>query len=342
MTCSKHMMSTTLCLVGGTFDCFHAGHEALLESALKFDYVEVWISSDTIAREKDPRIASLSSRKSAILDWASGRNLSCHELDDSWGPAPFREDATHIVCTPETYSNCSIINKMRVENGLVPLNIVEVQHVSASDGSPISSTRIRQGSIDREGKPWIRSTDLDYVVRMPSKLDDELKKPMGELFQGPEEEPTVAMRAALQSIPKETPCIVAVGDVTVAALLECGWVPDVGVIDGMTKRQKWDGELDPSSFVGHLNCESPPGQLTPDLLESIDLALEFAFSEDGGPVLLEVDGEEDLSPIYIHLLAPIGTAVLYGQPSQGVVLRITDTETKVRSRLILDSFVHGE
>ena len=336
------MMSTTLCLVGGTFDCFHAGHEALLESALKCDSVEVWINSDALASKKDPRVAPLSVRMAVISDWAEGRNLTCHELKDSWGPAPFRADATHIVCTPETHSNCVKINNMRVENELVPLDIVDVQHVAAEDGNAISSTRIRQGSIDRDGKPWVRSTDLDSVVSMPSKLDDELKKPMGVLFEGPEEEPTVAMHAALQSIPKEAPCIIAVGDVTVAALLECGWVPDVGVVDGMTKRQVWSGELDRSSFVGHLNCENPPGQLTPDLLECIDLALEFTFSEDGGPVLLEVDGEEDLSPIFIHLLAPIGTAVLYGQPSQGVVLRITDTATKVRSRLILDSFVHGD
>jgi len=158
------------------------------------------------------------------------------------------------------------------------------------------------------------------------------------LFPGPEDTPEVAIQAAVEAIPAFSPCLIAVGDVTVNALLETGWVPDVGIVDGLTKRTKWEGELDTSSFVGHLTCENPAGQLTPDLLECTDLALEFAFSEEGGPVLLEVDGEEDLAPILIHLLAPLGTVVLYGQPSAGVVLRVTDESTKARCRALLNTF----
>ncbi|GIS44205.1 MAG: hypothetical protein Ct9H90mP16_12750 [Candidatus Poseidoniales archaeon] len=100
--------------------------------------------------------------------------------------------------------------------------------------------------------------------------------------------------------------------------------------------------MDRSSFVGTLSCQNPPGQLTPELLECADLALEFSFSDEGGPVLLEVDGEEDLSPIFIHLFAPLGSVILYGQPSAGVVMRITDEDTKARSRAMLDRFKSGE
>lgn len=331
-------MSATLCLVGGTFDCFHTGHQALLEAALDCDSVEVWVTSDAIAAEKDPRIKPLTERQQSILDWADGRPISTHMLEDPWGPAPTREDATHIVCTPETQSNCDKINQMRIEGKLGPLNIIVVNHVLAYDGEPISSSKVRQGGIDREGNPWILEKDLEHSVHMPTNLDAELKEPMGTLFPGPEDTPEVAIQAAVESIPAFSPCLVAVGDVTVNALLETGWVPDVGVVDGLTKRTKWDGELDTSSFVGHLTCENPAGQLTPDLLECADLALEFAFSEEGGPVLLEVEGEEDLAPILIHLLAPLGTVVLYGQPSAGVVLRITDESTKARCRALLNTF----
>ena len=234
------------------------------------------MTSDAIAAEKDPRIKPQSKRQQDILDWSGNHPLSTHILEDSWGPAPTRVDATHIACTPETRVNCEKINQMRIDGGLSPLEIIEVDHVLAEDGQSISSSRIRPGSI--------------------------------------------------------------VGDVTVNALLEIGWVPDVGIVDGLTKRTAWDGELDRSSFRGQLSCENPPGQLTPDLLESADLALDFAFSEDGGPVLLEVEGEEDLAPIVIHLLAPLGTVVLYGQPASGVVLRLTDESTKARCRTMLDSF----
>ncbi len=331
-------MSATLCLVGGTFDCFHLGHQALLKAALDCDSVEVWVTSDAIAAEKDPRIKPLTQRQQSILDWADGRSISTHTLEDPWGPAPTRAEATHIVCTPETQSNCDKINQMRIEGNLEPLNIITVSHILAHDGEPISSSKIRQGSIDREGKSWILEKDLEYSVHMPTNLDSELKEPMGTLFPGPEDTPEVAIQAAVEAIPAFSPCLVAVGDVTVNALLEIGWVPDVGVVDGLTKRTKWDGELDTSSFVGHLTCENPAGQLTPDLLECADLALEFAFSDEGGPVLLEVDGEEDLAPILIHLLAPLGTVVLYGQPSAGVVLRVTDESTKARCRALLNTF----
>jgi pantetheine-phosphate adenylyltransferase len=331
-------MSATLCLVGGTFDCFHAGHQTLLEAALDCDFVEVWVTSDAIAAEKDPRIKPQSERQQAISEWANGRLLSTHTLEDSWGPAPTRVDATHIVCTPETQSNCEKINQMRLKYDLKPLEIIEVTHVLAQDGNLISSSRIRQGSIDREGNPWILATDLEQAVHMPANLDSELKEPMGTLFPGPEDTPEVAIQAAVEAIPVFSPCLVAVGDVTVNALLEIGWVPDVGIVDGLTKRIAWDGELDTSSFVGQLTCENPPGQLTPDLLECADLALEFAFSEEGGPILVEVEGEEDLAPILIHLLAPLGTVVLYGQPSAGVVLRVTDESTKARCRALLNAF----
>ena len=331
-------MSQTLCLVGGTFDCFHAGHQALLGAALNCDSVEVWVTTDATAAEKDPRIQPQSKRIEEIGNWAAGRNLSTHSLEDTWGPAPSRSDATHIVCTPETLENCEKINQMRLENGLGPLEIIEVKHVMARDGDPISSSRIRQGSIDRDGNLWIRAADLDHVVHMPTQLDSELKEPMGTLFRGPEDTPEVAIQAAVESIPAFSPCLVAVGDVTVDSLLEIGWVPDVGIVDGLTKRTTWEGELDKSSFSGHLSCTNPAGQLTPDLLECADIAMDFAFSDDGGPVLLEVEGEEDLAPILIHLLAPFGTVVLYGQPSEGVVMRITDESTKARCRAMLDSF----
>ena len=335
---TKRLMSHTLCLVGGTFDCFHKGHQSLLESAFSCDSVEIWVTTDAIALTKDPRIKSQTERFGDISDWCGSRAFSLHNLEDSLGPAPTRSDATHIVCTPETRKNCDKINEMRIEGGISPLEVIEVAHQLARDGAPISSSRIREGSIDRDGNLWIRAADLDRTVHMPSTLDSELKKPMGTLFPGPEDTPEVAILAAVESIPAFSPCLIAVGDVTVNSLLEIGWVPDVGIVDGLTKRTAWDGELDKSSFLGNLSCQNPPGQLTPELLECADLALEFAFSEEGGPVLLEVDGEEDLSPIFIHLLAPLGSVVLYGQPSAGVVMRITDEDTKARSRTMLDAF----
>ena len=53
--------------------------------------------------------------------------------------------------------------------------------------------------------------------------------------------------------------------------------------------------------------------------------------------MVNVLGEEDLAPLIIHPLAPIGAIVLYGQPGKGLVLRICDEESKLRCRNLLGS-----
>jgi len=51
--------------------------------------------------------------------------------------------------------------------------------------------------------------------------------------------------------------------------------------------------------------------------------------------LILVDGEEDLTPLFLHILAPIKSAIIYGQPDKGVVLRITELDSKIRCQKML-------
>ena len=170
---------------------------------------------------------------------------------------------------------------------------------------------------------------------MVSSLDEELKTPMGVLFQGPEEFPEIAMSEALEFIDRENSAIIAVGDVSVATLIDMGLTPDVGIIDGMTKRAELDDaqKVVTSSFKNKLSAVNPPGHLTPSLIEAIEQALS-----NEAPTVINVDGEEDLAPIIIHCLAPIGTSVVYGQPKVGVVVQISSLEVKQRCRNILSMF----
>lgn len=319
------------CLVGGTFDRFHNGHKELLITALDVaELVEVWITNDIMSAAKSPILQSFEDRREAILAWADER-ITTHELEDSMGPAPHRKDCDSIICTPETLNSCQKINEIRLTNGLLPLEIIEAPHTLDDEGGIISSTRIRAGLIDCEGKSWIEKSQREQTFFFHSGLDAELKKPNGELFEGPEDSPEVAMSAAMENIAPGS--IVAVGDVSVATLLDIGVIPDIALIDGMTKRTELLDKVDSSKFDVLIDAISPPGQITPSLIDAIDAALH-----NDQTTCIEVDGEEDLAPIIIHLLAPLGTNVVYGQPEKGVVLRITNLETKERCRSLLSQF----
>ena len=61
-------------------------------------------------------------------------------------------DFDAIIVSPETCGNAVEINEKRRSLGKRPLKIVEISHVLADDGKPISSTRIYDEEIDAEGR----------------------------------------------------------------------------------------------------------------------------------------------------------------------------------------------
>lgn len=327
------------CLVGGTFDRFHAGHKLLLSVAIsRCKSVEIYVVNDILASKKSNLIQSYEDRTEKILDWLSQKShhgVKIFKLDDSFGPAPVHKTADAIVATPETTGNCDEINRMRKSSGLAELSILEVPHMIDYSGAIISSTRIRSGAIDADGNPWIEPDKTQQMLKMNSSLDLELKTPMGSLFPGPEDLPEVAMTEALESLSPNHGSIVAVGDVSVATMLDLEIIPDIGIIDGMTKRQELDDSEKVSTvqFQNHLHCNNPPGHISPSMISSIKQALA-----SNQKTLINVEGEEDLAPIIIHCLAPVGTVVIYGQPRVGVVVQITSLSVKERCRNILSLF----
>ena len=330
----------SLCLLGGTFDRLHAGHHHLITTCLEqSDKVQIWLTSDNVAQLKTSIVLDWDTRKKDILDWVVSEDVndrvSIHLLENEVGPAPTSLEADSIGCTPETKPACEEINSSRKRGDLPPLNIIVVEHIVGPAGEIISSSRIRDGEIDRQGQPWLGEAEMYLDQRMPEILDDELKQPFGTLHEGPESRPEVAMRRAIASISESSPKLIAVGDVTVQTLVDMGEIPDISFIDGMTKREVWaEAEnLDRELFAHLSTCSNPPGLITADLKLTTKVALL-----NSRPTLIVVNGEEDLAPIIVHLLAPIGCAVIYGQPGKGVVVRITSQETKENCRRLLDVF----
>jgi pantetheine-phosphate adenylyltransferase len=81
-----------------------------------------------------------------------GKSFTIAKLDDYFGPGIASADVQALVASHATASRLALANKLRAERGFAPLVLVTVDWVPAEDGKPISSTRIRGGEIDDEGR----------------------------------------------------------------------------------------------------------------------------------------------------------------------------------------------
>jgi len=330
-------------LIGGTFDHFHDGHALLIQRMLdRCNRIEVWLLSESRAKSKDRGLLSWEDRKKQLLERfadISTSRIEVFTLEDELGPAPYHKTAGAIACTKETKARCSQINSLRKENGLEPLEIIEIPHSLAWDNLPISSTRIRNGEIDRAGQPWIPPSIRSSDASMTPEVEKELKKPFGELFKGPESDTSVAIQGVFEAIDPSIGPIIAVGDVTVLAIQDFGRMADIALIDGQTKRSPWQGanEIRKHHFDSIIHSINPAGMLTTSLLTSCEKAIQSWLSR-GSSTLIVVEGEEDLAPLLIHPLSPMGATVLYGQPNEGVVVRLCTEESKSRCRNLLSLF----
>ncbi len=141
-------------IIGGTFDLFHIGHKALLNRAFELGNVTIGITSDKMAGESRPRdITAFKLRKREVGEFIKviGRKAKIIEINDKYGPT-LNEDFDYIVTSPETFETALLINDERERAGKKEIEIVKIEYVLAQDGNPVSSTRIFNGEIDREGK----------------------------------------------------------------------------------------------------------------------------------------------------------------------------------------------
>ena len=143
---------------GGTFDQFHAGHRRLLERSFELgDEVVIGLTSDEFARKhgkapKQPYGQRRAGLTAYIKKTFPGRRYIIAKLEDYFGPGIASKEVEALVASPETGRRVELANKLRAERGFLPLELVVVDWVAAEDGKPISSTRIRNGEIDEEGR----------------------------------------------------------------------------------------------------------------------------------------------------------------------------------------------
>jgi pantetheine-phosphate adenylyltransferase len=144
--------------VGGTFDELHKGHKILLIKAFEVgEKVLIGLCTDKFVKKmgKPHVTASYEARLNELHAFLKKSSLSDKAeiipLNDPYGNTLTDRCIEALVVSEETEKIAIRINQKRSEAQLPPLTIVTISMVPAENYKPISTTRIRQGEIDREG-----------------------------------------------------------------------------------------------------------------------------------------------------------------------------------------------
>jgi hypothetical protein len=163
------------------------------------------------------------------------------------------------------------------------------------------------------------------TLRLPADLRERFKEPFGPVYTD--------ARSLLADAGRP---VVAVGDVVTHHLRRAGHDPAVAVVDGRTEREAVDDAVRESLADApgdRVAVANDPGTVSAALVE----ALVEALARDG-PVVVEVDGEEDLATLPAVLAVPAGGSVVYGQPGEGMVLVRVTPEATATMRSLLARF----
>jgi|TARA_B100001105_G_scaffold92461_1_gene73577 pantetheine-phosphate adenylyltransferase len=151
------MPKFSLIAMGGTFDIIHKGHLILFANAFEIsDKVIIGLTSDEFAEKNgktpihkyDQRLKNLTS---IIVEEFPDTIFEISKLNNNFGPAVLEEDVQALVVSDETSNQGNILNNLRFENNLPPVEIIVVPMFLAKDGIRISTTRIKNSEIDSNG-----------------------------------------------------------------------------------------------------------------------------------------------------------------------------------------------
>lgn len=335
-------------IAAGTFDRLHNGHQQILNTALLLGK-EVFCGLTTLEMNRKKILAqtiqSYSKRENSLKKYFRWKN-NCAKtniipISDIYGSTLNERNIDAIVTTPESAGNIDKINSLRKQYNLKPVKKIIVSLIAAEDKKKLSSTRIRLGQIDRQGKVFNRLFFEKNLI-LPDNQRYHFKKPLGKLFKADTNNLSWLALAAEQEINKKsTPMVITVGDIVTQSFLQAGVNFHLSIIDHCSRRVKLNTNfnrrlIDESSFC--LQAVNKAGGLTANLTKILKQCLsEIVFENRHG--ILEVEGEEDLTVLPAILLSPLGSLVFYGQPNQGIVcVRVTE---KIKEKVygLLSKFV---
>jgi len=124
--------------------------------------------------------------------------------------------------------------------------------------------------------------------------------------------------------------IISVGDAVSEVLLKNNIFPKVLIVDSVVMRKP----IKPLTAKGYetLNLRNAPGTISDEAWGVIDSAIKHHSKAK-----VTVEGEEDLLALVAILSAPANALVVYGQPSEGMVVVEVAATKKGEIRAIVDA-----
>lgn len=317
-------------ILGGTFDHFHSGHEALLTAAFTTsEHVTIGLTQHNMYQQKflASTIESYESRKTKLQEYLQEKEYSNRclliPISDIYGTT--LEDATieAIFVTEENLSNTNRINHMRAEKGFQSLQVVLVPYVKDNEGKIITSERIRKGEIDRNGFVYKNIFTRNELI-LPESLRPQLRQPLGKLVSTTDE--------VLPFLEKKS-VVICVGDIVSNEIKKIGIELAISIIDFKTRRH----DLPRMTIQDVHTAQNKQGTISKEAV-SVFLNAKEVFLKTGQSQTVVIEGEEDLLTLPAILLSPLGGIVLYGQFEQGIVVNRVTEELKNRIRGIIKKF----
>lgn len=300
--------------MGGTFDHFHIGHQHFLEFAAGLAE-EIWVGITIADLTKDKFFPQLiepyEKREKSVADFLDTKKIrhKVFPLKDSCGPTLKNSPVEAVAVTVHTQKGGEIINTERKKLSLpeLPLHVCDLLKDEA--GEYISSTRIREGKINRQGKVYARIFAQNLTLDAEQRNFFQPKQ--GKLVQIPQE----SLR------PKYV-----IGDIVLETFLQNHWPLDVGVFDGMNFRKEYASKILKSVRIA-ARFQNQAGVITAELARKLAGAHHSDF--------FQIEGEEDLAAVASVLIAPLGAGVYYGQPNEGIVEMVVTEELKEKFYSVL-------
>ena len=220
--------------LGGTFDHLHIGHRAFFTFAFEHaEHVVIGVTLSELTYHKsyanaiEPYDVRVREIQSFFEEKKYTGKYTIIPLSDVYGTTLTDATIEAVFVTPMTEHGAKKINEQRKKMELNPLPIHICEMVKDEDGEYVSSSRIREGCIDREGNVYRNTLSHDLYINEKQKT---LIRNIPARI--------ISSKDLTHEHWENAPSVIVVGDIVTQTFLEQHISFSVAYVDGFTKHER--------------------------------------------------------------------------------------------------------